>query len=149
MSRKRSAIEPFRVESRLDPLDTDVAPIDRGLHSYNQRAADLAAIRRFACLAWNSDGALAGGALARWWGVACELQQIWVDETLRRRGIGASLMQKVEATAIECGCRLLYLDTFSFQAPEFYYHLGYETACRLDGFPGGGSKFVLRKALVS
>ena len=81
---------------------------------------------------------LLGGALARWWGTACELQQIWVDEALRRRGIGASLMQQVEATAIEHGCHLIYLDTFSFQAPEFYYRLGYQTACRFDGFPDGG-----------
>lgn len=139
----------FRVESRLDPTSADVAQIDQGLHSYNQRAADLAAIRRFACYAWRDDGALAGGALARWWGTACELQQIWVDEALRRRGIGASLMLQVEATAIEHGCQLIYLDTFSFQAPEFYYQLGYQTACRFDGFPDGQSKFILQKSLVS
>ena len=141
-------MQSFRIDSQLDPTDGDVAAIDQGLHSYNQRAADLASIRRFACYARNRDEALVGGALARWWGTACELQQIWVDEALRRRGIGASLMQQVEATAIERGCRLLYLDTFSFQAPEFYYRLGYETACRLDGFPGGGSKFILRKSLA-
>jgi len=142
-------MESFRIEPQLDPTDVDVAAIDRGLHSYNQRAADLASIRRFACYAKSSEGNLVGGALARWWGTACELQQIWVDEALRRRGIGALLMQRVETLAIECGCRLIYLDTFSFQAPEFYYRLGYETACRLDGFPDGGSKFILRKSLVS
>ena len=139
----------FRVETRLDPTSADVAPIDQGLHSYNQRAADLTAIRRFACYAWREDQALAGGALARWWGTACELQQIWVDEALRRRGIGASLMRQVEANAIDHGCHLIYLDTFSFQAPEFYYHIGYQTACRFDGFPGGGSKLILQKSLVS
>ncbi|HVE90020.1 MAG TPA: GNAT family N-acetyltransferase [Burkholderiaceae bacterium] len=139
----------FRIDSQLDPTATDVAAIDQGLHSYNQRAADLAAIRRFACYARSPDKALVGGALARWWGTACELQQIWVDEALRRRGIGASLMQRVEAIAIEHGCRLLYLDTFSYQAPEFYYRLGYETACQIDGFPSGGSKFTVRKSLVS
>lgn len=142
-------MESFRTESQLDPTDADVSPIDHGLHSYNQQAADLAAIRRFACYARGPEGTLVGGALARWWGTACELQQLWVDEALRRRGIGALLMQRVEATAIERGCRLIYLDTFSFQAPEFYYGLGYEIACRLDGFPDGGSKFILRKALVN
>ena len=142
-------MESFRTESQLDPTDADVAPIDRGLHTYNQRAADLAAIHRFACYARSPEGTLVGGALARWWGTACELQQLWVDEALRRRGIGALLMQRVEATAIERGCRLIYLDTFSFQAPEFYYGLGYEIACQLDGFPNGGSKFILRKALVN
>lgn len=142
-------MESFLIEPQLDPTDVDVAAIDHGLHSYNQRAADLASIRRFACYAKSSEGNLVGGALARWWGTACELQQIWVDEALRRRGIGALLMQQVETLAIERGCRLLYLDTFSFQAPEFYYRLGYETACRLDGFPDGGSKFILRKSLTS
>jgi len=142
-------MESFRTESQLDPTDADVSPIDHGLHSYNQQAGDLAAIRRFACYARSPEGTLVGGALARWWGTACELQQLWVDEALRRRGIGALLMQRVEATAIERGCRLIYLDTFSFQAPEFYYGLGYEVACRLDGFPDGGSKFILRKALAN
>jgi N-acetylglutamate synthase-like GNAT family acetyltransferase len=138
----------FRVETRLDPTSADVAPIDQGLHGYNQRAADLGAIRRFACYARRDDGVLAGGALARWWGTACELQQIWVDEALRRRGIGAALMRQVETTAIEHGCELIYLDTFSFQAPEFYYQLGYHTACRFDGFPDGQSKFILQKSLA-
>ncbi len=142
-------MKSLRFESKPDPTDADVELIDRGLHSYNERSADLAAIRRFACYAWNADGTLAGGALARWWGAACELLQLWVDEPLRRQRVGASLMQRVEALAIERGCRLIYLDTFSFQAPEFYYHLGYETACRLDGFPNGGSKFILRKTLIS
>jgi GNAT superfamily N-acetyltransferase len=142
-------MQELRIDTQLDPSDADVGRIDSGLHDYNQRSADLAAIRRFACFARSSDGTLVGGALGRWWGVACELQQIWVDEALRRRGIGAALMQRVEAIAIESGCRLIYLDTFTFQAPEFYYRLGYETACRLDGFPDGGSKFILRKALVS
>ena len=139
----------FRISSQLDPAEVDVALIDRGLHAYNQRSADLAAIHRFACYAKDAHGTLVGGALARWWGTACELQQIWVDEELRRRGIGLLLMRKVEATAMDRGCRLLYLDTFSFQAPEFYYRLGYEIACRFDGFPDGGSKFILRKSLIS
>ncbi len=142
-------MKSIRIDSQLDPTDADVEAIDAGLHSYNQRSADLAAIRRFACYARKADGALAGGALARWWGTACELQQLWVDEKLRRRGVGASLMHRVEAVAIERGCRSIYLDTFSFQAPEFYYRLGYETACRIDGFPNGGSKFILRKVLVN
>ncbi len=142
-------MHPFLISTQFDPNDVDVSPIDRGLHTYNQRSANLNAIRRFTCYAKDSEGTLVGGALARWWGTACELQQIWVDEALRRRGIGASLMRNVEAVAIEQGCRLLYLDTFSFQAPDFYYRLGYETACRFEGFPDGGSKFILRKSLIS
>ncbi|MGZ8994186.1 MAG: GNAT family N-acetyltransferase [Burkholderiaceae bacterium] len=80
-------------------------------------------------------------------GAAYERQQIWVDEARRRRGIGAALMRKVEEIALERGCRLLYLDTFSLGAGVLL-PAGYETACRLDGFPDGGSKFM-RKSLIS
>lgn len=136
------------IETLLDPSDADVEPVDRGLHDYNQRSADLTVIRRFVCRARNPDRTLAGGVLARWWGTACEVLQLWVDETSRRRGVGTALMSQVEETAIKHGCRLIYLDTFTFQAPQFYFKLGYETACRLDGFPDGGSKLILRKVLA-
>ena len=33
------------------------------------------------------------------------------------------------------GCGLVYLDTFTFQAPEFYRRLGYGTLCTIEGFP--------------
>jgi GNAT superfamily N-acetyltransferase len=140
-------MESFRTESQLDPTDADVAPIDQRFA--HLQPASRRPCRDSPCYARSPEGTLVGGALARWWGTACELQQLWVDKALRRRGIGALLMQRVEATAIERGCRLIYLDTFSFQAPEFYYGLGYEVACRLDGFPDGGSKFILRKALAN
>ncbi len=54
----------------------------------------------------------------------------------------------VEAEARTRGCALLYLDTFTFQAPAFYLKLGYEVACELKGFPDDVSKFVMRKTLV-
>ena len=137
------------IETLLDCADTDIQAVDRGLHDYNQRSADLTAIRRFACRARNPDGTLAGGALARWWGTACEVMQLWVDEAARRRGVGTALMNQVEVTAIEHGCRLIYLDTFTFQAPQFYFSLGYETVCRLDGFPEKNAKLILRKMLAN
>ncbi len=72
---------------------------------------------------------------------------LWVSKDLRGRGLGSRLVALFEAEARKRGCRLVYLDTFSFQAPEFYAKRGYETACRFDGFPGGMSKFVMRKGL--
>jgi GNAT superfamily N-acetyltransferase len=89
-----------------------------------------------------------GGALARWWGECCELQQIWVDEHHRTGGIGRRLVRMVEDEARTRGCSLVYLDTFTFQAPAFYLKLGYEVACELKGFPNNVSKFIMRKGLL-
>jgi GNAT superfamily N-acetyltransferase len=129
-------------------LPADAMVIDQGLEQFNQGAADFTTSLKFACVARLSSGTVVGGALARWWGQCCELQQIWVEKHHRNAGLGRRLVQMVEAEARTRGCCLLYLDTFSFQAPMFYEKLGYDVACELKGFPNEVSKFLMRKSLI-
>lgn len=131
-------------QETLDPAD--VALVDAGLEAFNLRAADFDAVRRFGCFA-RRGAELIGGAVGRYWGEASELQQLWVREDQRRGGIGSTLARAFEERARRLGCKLLYLETFSFQAPEFYRKLGYEVGCELMGFPDGGSKFLMKKSL--
>ncbi|MCP3905864.1 MAG: GNAT family N-acetyltransferase [Planctomycetes bacterium] len=136
----------LRWEAVDDPPGPDARVVDEGLDAFNRGAVDLGAVKNFGCFARLESGAIIGGALARRWGTSCELQQIWVDEDHRRRGIGRRLVELVEAHARARGCTLVYLDTFSFQAPAFYRELGYDVACEIGGFPDG-SKFIMRKRL--
>ena len=73
---------------------------------------------------------------------------LWVDEKLRGRGFGRELMKKIEAEAIKHGVKNAFLNTMSFQAPEFYKRLGYEVFGVLEDFPGEHSRIFLRKRLV-
>jgi len=79
------------------------------------------------------------------WGLCCELLQLWVQPELRLQGIGSRLMDAFEAEEQERGCQMVYLKTFSFQAPSFYLARGYEVALRTEGFTGGVVKFTLQK----
>lgn len=135
----------LRCEFTDRPTPDDLGVVDAGLHLYNLAAADLGAVRPLACFARADSGALVGGLRARQWGNAVEVQQLWVDEAHRRRGIGTHLMHLLEQSAVERGAAVIYLDTFSFQAPEFYGRCGYETAARIDGFPDGVGKFLMVK----
>ncbi|UPT73343.1 MAG: GNAT family N-acetyltransferase [Elusimicrobiota bacterium] len=135
-------------ETPSDPNPADLAVVDGGLGTFNSEAADTTAIKKLACFVRSGAGHVLGGAVGRTWGEAVELQQLWVTKDLRGKGLGAKLVALFEAEARRRGCRLVYLDTFTFQAPEFYAKLGYETACRFDGFPGGVSKLVMRKPLA-
>lgn len=45
------------------------------------------------------------------------------------------------------GCQYAYLDTFSFQAPEFYQKRGYVIFGELPNFPEGHHRFFLKKEL--
>src|SRR5476649_1848804 len=60
------------------------------------------------------------------------VENLWVDESLRGRGVGRHLMARAEAAALARGCHSAWLDTMSFQAPDFYRKLGYTIFATLD-----------------
>ncbi len=74
---------------------------------------------------------LFGGTYSGWFYV----QYLWVSVALRGQGIGRGLIEAAERRALERGCHAVWLDTFSFQAPEFYRRLGYELFGELDWSP--------------
>lgn len=137
--------DTLRWEFTDSPRADDLDAVDAGLHLYNLAAADLAAVRPLACFARSESGEVIGGLRARQWGTAVEVQQLFVDERHRRRGVAARLMRMLEQAAVGRGATVIYLDTFSFQAPEFYRRCGFATALRIDGFPDGIAKHLMVK----
>lgn len=72
---------------------------------------------------------------------------LWVDESLRGLGKGQELIQEAEALAIKKECRFIRLETFSFQAPEFYKRLGFKEMGKLEDFPKGYTHYYMYKEL--
>lgn len=98
----------------------------------------------------NSNGNIVGGINARsicYWG-KCYIDIFWIAEQYRGAGYGSSLLQRVEEIALERGCTLMLLDTYSFQAPGFYLKNGYEVFGVIDNYPPGHSQFFLKKSLL-
>lgn len=56
-------------------------------------------------------------------------------------------MEMAESEGAQRGCHNAYLDTFSFQAPEFYLKLGYEIFGTLEAFPDEYKRFFMCKSL--
>ncbi len=71
-----------------------------------------------------------------------------MDESLRQMGVGSSLLKKAEELARESSCTLIYLDTFSFQAPKFYEKLGFEVFGKIENFPETYTRYFLVKRLL-
>ena len=88
-------------------------------------------------------GGLWGHSVADW----MFIDLLAVPETLRRRGIGASLMAQAEEIAIARGCVGLWLQTGTFQAPMFYEKLGYQCFGELPDYPRGHRNFYYCKRL--
>ena len=117
--------------------------VDAGLGASNAAAAPLHEVRALSCFARLRDDRLVGGAVGRTWGRCAELQQMWVEPSQRRRGLGARLVRAFESHDIARGCCTFYLETFSFQAPGLYRSLGYEVRLELEGFAPGIVKYFM------
>lgn len=123
----------------------ETALVDNGLGSANALAASLQEVQPISCFARTRTGEVVGGAVGRWWGKNCELQQLWVDPAHRRKGLGSRLIRAFEAHAASHGCSSFSLETFSFQAPPLYAALGYKVAYEHKLYPHDIVKFVMVK----
>ena len=71
----------------------------------------------------------------------------WIEENIRKRGYGKKLLTEMEKLAKEKGCDIIEVDTFSFQAPDFYIKNGYEVIGIAENVPRGHKHYYLYKNL--
>ena len=90
---------------------------------------------------------LVGGVYGWMWGECLEVHYLWVRPDVRGKGYGKRLMALIEEQAAQKGCTQAVLETFSFQAPEFYAKRGYEIWGSLEGYPDQCRKYFLKKRL--
>ena len=70
---------------------------------------------------------------------------LWVKAQYREEGYGSVLLNEVEKIAKEKGCNLIHLDTFDFQAKDFYIKHGYEVFGVLDDCPMEHKRYYMKK----
>ena len=96
----------------------------------------------------DEDGKIIDGCVARMycWNVTY-VDILWVDKDKRGQGIGSALLENIERSAKERNCYLIHLDTFGFQAKDFYVQHGYTVFGILDDCPKDHCRYYLKKKL--
>ncbi|WP_372633639.1 GNAT family N-acetyltransferase [Cohnella sp.] len=95
----------------------------------------------------NDEGDIVAGlnGVVRWnW---LDVDILWVADDFRGRGLGRTLLEEAELFARSKGCTFIKLNTFSFQAPEFYKKYGYEVIAIIDNAPIGHKHYFYKKDL--
>ncbi len=92
-----------------------------------------------------ADNELEGGLYASHWFGWMKVEYVFVPEHRRGRGVGQRLVATLEHAARARGCRGVWLNSFSVQAPGFYEKLGYRVVGRLADKPLGGEDVFLAK----
>ena len=65
-------------------------------------------------------GKIVAGISGWTWGDCCELQSLWVEPSLRGRGLATRLLAAAEAEAAARGCSQTVHFTYDFQARALY-----------------------------
>jgi len=135
----------FRIEIDENPRPEDWSIVERGLTQHGESRSEPRNARPLAILLRDDAAQVVGGLRgATVWGWL-EIKWLWVAEQHRGTGWGKRLMAAAEREGINRGCRHVWLDTFDFQAPQFYAKLGYEVFATLEDFPRGHTRYFMRK----
>ncbi|MFJ2831564.1 GNAT family N-acetyltransferase [Streptomyces sp. NPDC087263] len=93
-------------------------------------------------------GALAGGLVGHTWAAWLHVTYLWVDDLHRGTGLGSRLLSEAERIARhDRDCGAARLETWDFQAPDFYRKQGYEVVCAIPDYPPGVTEYTLTKRL--
>ncbi len=121
--------------------------IGGGISDYNTQQAGDDEGKNLCFVLRGPDGTVTGGVIGATYWNWLYVNLMWIREDLRGRGYGQRLLLAAEEEARRRGARHSYLDTFSFQAPDFYKKYGYEVFGTLPDFPLGHTRYFLVKQL--
>lgn len=131
------------------PVGEVVSAIHAGLRAFNAQYTLPGPTTRFAVFVRDESGVSIGGmeGSLRWnW---LHIDNLWLPEAVRRRGLGARVVRAAETFATERACTASYVDTYEFQALPFYERQGYSVFGVQEGFPPGYHRYYLQKTLTA
>ncbi len=137
----------YRVLPVEKPTDEMWEVIGGGINQYNQQRSGPEGFQRLCFALYAPDGKVAGGLIGEiYWGWF-HILLLFVIEELRGDGHGHQLLTQAEEEARKRGATNVFLDTLSFQAPEFYKQHGYRVFGELKDFPPGHTRYYMTRQL--
>jgi len=121
--------------------------IGQGINAYNEKQAGDDTPHRICYVVRAPDEEIVGGVIAVTFWDWLYIDLMWIKEDFRGRGYGHRLLTLTEEDARKLGAKKAFLDTFSFQAPDFYKKHGYEVFGELKEFPPGHQRYYMTKDL--
>ena len=129
---------------RDEDVDAVADLLSARLYDFNVEATGHADGQRLAFTVRDAGGTVVAGLVGWTWGGCAYVDQLWVRDDRRARGLGTGLLDRAEAAAQAVGCDQVVLATHNFQAPDLYTRLPDRGANR--GLPARARPAVPREA---
>ena len=115
------------MEPTDQPRSEDVQFLEDQLNEHNMLRTGRRDFRPLALYLRDGQGGIIAGLYGFTWAGWLEIKFVWVREDLRGQGHGRQLVEAAEAEAQARGCERVWLESYTFQAPNFYQRLGYQS----------------------
>jgi len=136
----------YQVVVDYAPSQADNAVVSEGIIAFNESILGERD-KEFSIFLKNDSGKIFGGVQAFLDTESIYIDTLWVEESLQKQGYGTKLLDAAEQEAIKNGGAYSTVDTWDFQAEEFYLKRGYEKLGEVKNYWLGHSKITLRKKL--
>ena len=127
------------------PTPAEEKAVLDGLIAFNEKTGGPIGYQPLGILLKDETGTVQGGLIGRVVYGWLFVELLHVPEAARGEGLGTRIMNQAEQFARARGLAGIWLDTYHFQAPEFYRKLGYTVFGTLEGHPRDGRRFFLEK----
>lgn len=134
----------FRLENEESQKAQEIGNLIRAYNRSKREEAESVPLNLYV---EDEKGYLLAGLVAETFGNWLEIEYLFVKEELRGQGIGSKLLQQAESEAKNRNCCFAFVNTYQFQAPDFYQKYGYKEVFALKNYPYTGQRFYYQKDL--
>lgn len=136
----------YKIVVDYSPTEPDNAVLSEGMAAFNEKIVGERD-KAFSIFLKNDSGKVFGGIQAFIDSESIYIDLLWVEGNLQKQGYGSKLLKAAEGEATKNGCAFSLVDTWDFQAEEFYLKMGYEPVGEIKNYWHGHSKIFLKKKL--
>ena len=140
-------IDIMNIRITNDGNEQDEKDIFEMLKDYNLKNREQSENVPIGVFYEDENGQKLAGLTGETFGLWLCIHYLFVSESLRTQGIGSKLLKAAEEEAQKRGCKYAFVDTFSFQAPQFYLKHGYKEVFTLENYPYTGKRHYYTKEL--
>ncbi|MFY0665097.1 MAG: GNAT family N-acetyltransferase [Natronospirillum sp.] len=130
-----------------NPSDELVNGIRAGLQNHNKPFLENVVRTGISVHVESVDGNIESGIVGEVWGAWLSVKYLFVSPDEKNKGIGTTLLSKLESKAAALGAQQSVLETYSFQAKDFYLKNGYVLKMTLENCPETDQLHYLTKVL--
>jgi GNAT superfamily N-acetyltransferase len=129
------------------PSEETISAFQKGLDDYNTEKVGPMHNHPLWLIVRGESGRVIGGLKGRTFWQWLFIEWLWIDAPYRHQGLGRKLLTQAEAIARGRGSVGIYIDTLTFQAPDYYQRFGFKEFGRLCNIPPGHDRLWLFKPL--